>query len=342
MNNFSIILFPFALLFALITELRNFLYDKKILKSVSFDLPIINVGNLSVGGTGKTPMIEYLIRLLENDYKILVVSRGYKRKTKGFVIADKDATPDTIGDEPYQLYRKFDQIDVVVGEDRVTAIKRALKVLTPDVILLDDAFQHRKIKAGLNIVLTTFQKPFYRDFILPAGMLRECKKNIKRANMVILTKVPEKYKADELKSIVQKIKSYFQGTVFTSSINYSNSVTGKNKSVFTDDLQDYKVLLITGIANPDTIYSFLSEKNINFDSLKFPDHHRFSKSDLQRIKKAFNSFSSRKKIILTTEKDYVRLEKYFNDELYYLSIQANVIENELFNKKILDYVSRNK
>jgi tetraacyldisaccharide 4'-kinase len=341
MNNFKIILFPFALLYALITEVRNFLFDKEIITAVSYDLPVINVGNLSVGGTGKTPLIAYLIRLLQDRYRILVVSRGYKRRTKGVVVADKYSTPETIGDEPYQLYRKFD-IDLVVGESRRDAIEKAFEKFSPDVILLDDAYQHRKLKAGLNIVLTTYQNPFINDYILPAGMLRECRKNIKRADMVVLTKLPDKPEKKRLQKIVSGIKKYFNGFVFTSKIVYEIQVSGKNKNISLTDLQDYKVLLVTGIANPDPIYSFLSKKNINFDSLKFPDHHRFSKADIRRIRHSFESIQAGKKIILTTEKDFVRMNSYFDDELYYLPIQAEIIEKELFNKKILDYVSRKK
>jgi len=340
--NFRIILFPFAVVYALITEIRNFLYDKKILKSTSFDIPIINVGNLSVGGTGKTPQIEYLIRLLQKEYKIAVISRGYKRKSKGFILADDTATPEKIGDEPYQIFKKFKPVTVAVAENRTEAIRKVLDKISPDVILLDDAYQHRKVKAGLNILLTPFNRPFYKDFILPAGNLRECRYRANRADLVIVTKIPNTLNLDEKLSFNQAVNRYVNAPVFFSKINYDTQVYSKQGTLKLEKLREFSVLLVTGIANPKPLYAFLSEKNINFESLKFGDHHHFSLDDIKQIKKSFEKMQNQKKIILTTEKDYVRLQKHFDKDLFYLPIQTNVIENELFNKKILAYVNNKR
>ncbi len=340
--NFRLILFPFTVLYALIMELRNFMYDKRILKSEQFEVPVINVGNLSVGGTGKTPQIEHLIRLLQKNYKIAVISRGYKRKTKGFIVADESSTPETIGDEPYQIFHKFDPIIVAVGEDRVKAIRKVLAKFHPDVILLDDAFQHRRVQAGLNLLLTPYQTPFFNDFVLPAGNLRECRKNAKRADLVVVTKSSDELTDHQRDLYRKKIHLYTDAPVFFSHIVYDDKIYN-NKSIFLlHELTSYEVLLVTGIANPHPLYSFLSEKNINFDSLKFGDHHYFSKEDVKHIKKVFEKINNEKKIILTTEKDFVRLHRHFEKDLYYLPIQTEIFENEVFNNKILDYVSNKK
>jgi len=338
MNNFRWLLLPFSIIYAVVTELRNWLYDKGLKKSETFPVPVINVGNLSMGGTGKTPQIEYLIRLLQNDYKIAVISRGYKRQTKGFVLADNNSTPESIGDEPYQIFKKFKNIIVAVSENRATGIRKVLDRFLPEVILLDDAFQHRRVKPGLNILLTPYQKPFYQDCILPTGKLREIKKNAKRADMVIVTKSPEVLRKNDIDNIINKIKTYTNADIFFSNIIYSQNIYGKNDIIKLDNITGYTVLLVTGIANPKPLYSFLSKKNINFESLKFGDHHNFSKSDIQLIKSRFNTIKSDNKIILTTEKDFVKLQAHFNRNLYYIPIETQIIEERKFNNKIIEYV----
>ncbi len=341
---FRLIFFPFILLYALITEVRNVLYDKGILTSTTFNIPVISVGNLNLGGSGKTPQIEYLIRLLQPDYKVAVISRGYKRLTKGFMVADVEVTPATIGDEPYQIYRKFDNVIVAVGEDRVAAVKKVIAIYNPDVILLDDAFQHRRINAGFQILLTPFDRPFYKDWLLPAGNLRELPKNARRADLVVVTKLPEKANPEKQQKVKKKIKKYAGNkAVFFSKIAYADYITNDIAKISLPDLKAYKILLITGIANPQPLYAFLSEKNINFESLKFGDHHRFSTTDIQRINKQYEDIKASKKLILTTEKDFVRLSSLLNDDvLFYLPIQTEIIDNEKFNNKIIDYVRNYK
>ena len=342
LNKLRYILFPFSIVYALITEFRNLLYDKKILKSVSFDVPIINVGNLSVGGTGKTPQIEYLIRLLQNDYKIAVISRGYKRKSKGIIIADEQATAEQIGDEPYQIHQKFPNVLVAVGSSRVAVVRKVLAKNDIDVILLDDAFQHRHIKAGLNIILTPFQQLFSNDFVLPAGNLRECRRQAKHADIVLVTKSPDDINLKQKEPVIQSLRKYFEKTIFFASIDYQDEILSDKNAISLLKLKDYDVLLITGIANPKPLYSFLSEKNINFVSLKYGDHHSFSATDIQQINKQYQQLQSNDKIVLTTEKDYVRLRHLVNLPLYYLPISTKVFENEMFNNKILDYVRKDK
>jgi len=340
MLKFRYILFPFSLLYACITKIRNFLYDKQIIKSESFDIPVINVGNLSLGGTGKTPMIEYLIRLLQKDYKIAVISRGYKRKSKGFIVADNNSSAEKIGDEPYQIHRKFKDVIVAVGEKRADAIRKVLVKFKPDVILLDDAFQHRSVQAGFNILLTTYQKPFVQDFILPTGDLRECRHNAKRAHTVIVTKSPVSIPEKKKEKLIHDIHKYVKQDVFFAQIKYAGKIFSKQGSIDLEDLKAYQVVLITGIAQPQTLYDYLSEKNLNFEVLKFDDHHHFSKADIQRIKKVFEHKKTDNKLILSTEKDYVRLQNHFEKELYYLPIETEITDNNKFNNKILDYVQK--
>jgi tetraacyldisaccharide 4'-kinase len=326
----------------MLTEIRNLLYDKQLKKSASFDLPIINVGNLSVGGTGKTPQIEYLIRLLQNDYKIAVISRGYKRKSKGFIVADKQSTAEQIGDEPFQIYQKFPNLVVAVCASRVEAAQKLLQKHKIDLILLDDALQHRGIKAGLNILLTSYNQLFTNDYILPVGNLRECRYQAKRADMVLVTKSPFELNTQAATDIKKKVRKYFEKDIYFSTIAYDHNVFSEKNQMQLQDLKQYSLLLVTGIANPQAIYSFLSEKNINFEALKFSDHHHFSKTDLQRITKQFQQIKSDKKIVLTTEKDYVRLHHLVDFPLYYLPIQTQIFEKEAFNNKILDYVRKEK
>ncbi len=341
--NLRLILLPFSVLFALITEVRNFLYDRGILKQYEFDVPVISVGNLNVGGSGKTPQIEYLIRLLQPGYKVAVISRGYKRLTKGYIEANENSSPETIGDEPYQIYRKFKDIIVAVGENRVEAVRKVVKKHRPGVILLDDAFQHRRIKPGWQILLTPYKHLFYNDWMLPAGNLRELPKNVNRADMIIVTKLPENLDAKKQNKIRSKIAKFTGKEVYFSKINYAPYLTNEIKQLNINDLADYKILLITGIADTSQLYAFLSKKNINFEGLKFGDHHRFSPADIRRIKKKFAGIKSSKKLILTTEKDYVRLSfRLSGGMLYYLPIQTEIIEKKEFNQKVLAYVRSKK
>ena len=340
MNFLRKIVYPFAVLYGIITSIRNFLYDKNFLKSTKFKTPTLVVGNLSVGGTGKTPQIEYLIRLLQNDYKIAVLSRGYKRKSTGFIIADKNSSAELIGDEPFQYYKKFKNIIICVDADRTNAIAQLEKLKDPpDIILLDDAFQHRKVVGGFNILLTDFNNLYVNDTMLPAGNLRENKSGAKRAQLIIVTKCPKKLSDKDQIAITEKLKPSKNQTVFFTAIDYNTTLKGATK-ISIDELHNFEVLLVTGIANPAPLVSFLNEKNINFEHLKYPDHYNFKSQDIQLIDSKLESFKSKKKLVLTTEKDYVRIFAKVK-KLHYLSIKSIVINHKNdFDKKIKNYVEQ--
>ena len=334
MNFFRKILFPFSILYGIITSIRNFLYDNEILKSYSFDVPVIAVGNLSVGGTGKTPQIEYLIRLLSDKYKVATLSRGYKRKSKGFVLADKTSNALTLGDEPFQYFQKFKNIQVAVDADRKNGINQLISSKNkPEIILLDDAFQHRKVNAGLYILLTTFTDLYVDDFILPTGNLRESRSGAKRANIIIVTKCPKNLSAEAQNQIKSKFKLAQNQQLFFSYIQYDNFVYSENQKIDAGTFVKENKLIIAGIAKPEPFFEFLKKENDEI--LQFPDHHQFLENDIELIKN-----KSENKLIITTEKDYVRLKGFIDQgKLFYLPIKCKFIaEQENFDKTILNYV----
>jgi tetraacyldisaccharide 4'-kinase len=332
MNFLRKILFPLAFLYWLITFIRNWLYDIGAFKSYSFDVPIIAVGNLSVGGTGKTPQIEYLIRLLSEKYRVAVLSRGYKRLSKGFVLADDQATANSIGDEPFQFYSKFPTIQVAVDANRKKGIEKLLQLQNkPEVILLDDAFQHRKVKAGFYILLSAYDDLFCDDFILPFGNLRESALGKKRADMIIITKCPNDLSELAQQNIKEKLQ--VKQPVYFTTIQYDDCVYGNENSIHVEALKTESKLLIAGIAKPKLFFDFL--KSETDETLVFPDHHHFSKQDCEQILAKANG-----RKIITTEKDFVRLNGLLpNAQLYYLPIKA-VFLNTNFDKAIEDYVGK--
>jgi len=335
------ILYPFSFLYGEIVTIRNKLYDKGVLKSTSFNVPIIVVGNLSVGGTGKSPQIEYLVRLLHNDYKIAVLSRGYKRKTKGFIIANENSTVKQIGDEPMQFFQKFKNIIVAVDADRVNGINELNNLSNkPDVILLDDAFQHRKVEAGFNMLLTPYDNLYVDDTMLPTGDLREKVTGANRAQLIIVTKCPENLTEEEQFKIADKLQPEMHQTVFFSKIAYAEAVQGVD-NIKVDELYNYKVLLVTGIAKTKHLCEFLDVKKIDFQHLKFSDHHHFTDNDLAKIQNTFNQIKSAKKLILTTEKDYVRAFDSTYKNIYFLPIETTFLEHQNdFNTLIKNYVEQ--
>lgn len=343
MNKLRKILYPLSILYGEITDIRNKAYDKNILPSSTFNLPVIAVGNLNTGGTGKTPQVEYLIRLLKDDYKIAVLSRGYKRKSKGFQIADKNSTAEQIGDEPLQYFRKFNNIIVAVDTDRVHGVNELQKLkASPEVILLDDAFQHRKIKAGLNILLTTYENLYVDDTVLPTGNLREKKSGASRAEIIVVTKCKKILTEKEQFKTSQKLNPELNQTVFFSKIVYENQIKSKTDTIKVDDLQNFDVLLVTGIAKTKPLIEFLNDKNIRFKHLKFSDHHNFTENEIDKITYEFSKISNKKRIILTTEKDFVRAFEKIDNKVYYLPIKTEFISNEKdFNIIIINYVQQN-
>ena len=323
------VLFPFSIIYHLITAIRNLLFDIGLLKSISFRKPIIVVGNLNVGGTGKTPQIEYLIRLLKEDFKISVLSRGYKRKSKGFLVVNNSHFAENVGDEPLQFFKKFDDIIVAVDTNRTNGIQQLLKQKNaPEIILLDDAYQHRKIKAGFYILLTKYNDLFVDDFLLPTGNLRESRRGANRANVIIVTKCPENLSKSKQEKIVKKLNLTFSGDIFFTTISY-NDVLKSNQNVIinTNVLSDYEILLITGIANPSPLLDYLKNKNCSFKHLNFPDHHQFTSKDLHKINRSFKEISSDKKIILTTEKDFVRLSEKIK-LIYFIEIETKFVSSQ--------------
>ena len=326
------ILFPLAFLYWLITYIRNWLYDKGIFKSSSFDIPIIAVGNLSVGGTGKTPQIEYLIRLLSEKYKVAVLSRGYKRSTHGFILADENATASSIGDEPFQFYSKFSNIQVAVDANRKNGIENLLQLPNkPDVVLLDDAFQHRKVKAGFYILLTAYDDLFCDDYILPFGNLREPSSGKKRADMIIVTKCPNDLSEIAQQEIREKLKVKQQ--VFFTTIQYDDFVFGNDSQLLVSEIQSESKVLVAGIAKPKLFFDFL--KNENDETMVFPDHHHFSKQDCEQILTKANG-----RIIIATEKDFVRLNGLLpKAQLFYLPIKSTFLNTNI-DKTIEDYVGQ--
>ena len=332
MNLLRKLLFPFAILYGFIISIRNFLFDKGVLKSTSFDIPVIAVGNLSVGGTGKTPQIEYLIRLLSDKYKVATLSRGYKRKSEGFVLADENSNAEILGDEPFQFYQKFPNVMVAVDANRTNGIQQLLSQNEkPEIVLLDDAYQHRKVKAGFYILLTSYGDLYSDDFILPTGNLRESRSGAERASIIVVTKCPKILTDDEQSEIRLKLKSSQQ--VFFTFIDYDIFIFGKNEKIAVGEIKSESKLLLAGIAKPKPFFDYL--KNENDECLTFPDHHHFSDADLDAIR---NKANGRK--IITTEKDYVRLkDSELVDQLYYLPIKSSFINHQQnFDATILEYI----
>ncbi|MFV0531102.1 MAG: tetraacyldisaccharide 4'-kinase [Flavobacteriales bacterium] len=330
-----IILLPISIPYGIITYIRNKLYDQGILKSTSFNLPIICIGNLSIGGTGKTPHTEYIIHLLKNNYKTAVLSRGYGRKSKGYILADDHATSEVLGDEPLQFYSKFkNEITVAVDENRVEGIQNLIQTIAPEVILLDDAFQHRAIQAGFNIILTPFDDLFTEDHVLPAGNLREYPSGINRADVVIVTKCPVELNEYDKNHIISKIQAISALKIYFSYIEYDTKIYGQ-KTLDIKKIFNEKIILLTGIANPKPMMEYLKTKVEIVEHLSFPDHHNFTKKDISLIKE-----KTKNHIILTTEKDYMRLKfvELSENPLFYLPIRIKLDKPDEFDQMIKQYV----
>jgi len=351
------LLYPFSLLYGIGVYFRNRFYDLDILKSREFEVPVISIGNITVGGTGKTPHVEYLIRLLKDKFEVAALSRGYKRKTRGFRFVECDMPVREAGDEPVQIRKKFPDVTVAVCENRVHGVEKLLHAGTkksPDVVILDDAYQHRRIRAGINILLIDYNRPLNKDMLLPAGRLREGAVRIRRANIIIFTKCPAGEVTPIRRRILQKdIKLKPYQSLFFTTYKY-----GRIKAVFPDNKpindfyteHSYGVLIVTGIASPHLIPHYLRQFAGESDMISFPDHYSYSKKDIRTIMTRFKKINKKKKIIVTTEKDAVRfadipgLEKAFKEALYYLPVEIEFLDGEerLFNKKILNYVGENK
>jgi tetraacyldisaccharide 4'-kinase len=350
----SIILYPFSIIWRLITDFRNFLYNSKLLKSFEFEVPVICIGNITVGGTGKTPHSEYLIELLRKKFNIALLSRGYKRKSKGFHFAVPGSGIADIGDEPLQISRKFPDITVAVDGDRVRGVKKILaEKPETEVIILDDGYQHRRITPGLSILLSDFVTPISRDHLLPYGNLRESAGNIDRADVILITKTPA-YLSDKEQGVSESglgRKSW--QTVFFTTLRYRDPVPVFDKNAsesLTFNLPECGILLITGIANPKPLYDHIRKSCKEIIHLPFRDHHNFTRRDIEKINNARNRLVTEKKYVFTTEKDAVRLRELSEinepllSALYYIPVEIRFLNDkeEEFNNLIIDYVGKNK
>lgn len=348
LKSFRIFLFPFSLLYLAVIFLRNWLFDKQILGSSTFGLPLVCVGNLSVGGTGKSPMVEYLLDLLRHRYKVATLSRGYKRKTKGYALADARSSALEIGDEPMQFHLKYPEVPVAVGEERIEAIPQLLHD-RPDtqVIILDDAFQHRSVKAGLNILLTDYNNLFTRDFYLPTGDLRDLKSGYKRAQLIVVTKCRPDLDESERQKIIREIRPLKNQEIFFTCIDY-----GRPYHISTREERklnpDTEVLLVTGIANPRPLKKLLEEHAHTYQMLQYPDHHIFTIDDLAEIRQQVRKMKALDKVILTTEKDMVRLLKFSTEldglPLYVVPVRHRFLfeEGPAFDRQVISFIDHFK
>lgn len=342
-----ILLLPFSFIYGLIIWVRNYLFDVGLLKSVEFKLPVIAVGNLSTGGTGKTPHVEYLIRLLKGRFKLAVVSRGYLRKTRGFVLADINSTVLMVGDEPMQYINKFDNLLVAVDENRCHGIQKLLSDHAKmDAVILDDAYQHRYVKPGLSILLTDFHNLYSNNYLLPAGRLREPRSAAKRADIIIVTKTDPVFSLLSKRAVLEQIKPLPHQKVFFSFVTYGLPVP-----IFAD-LPPLRynmintIVLFAGIANPYPLEQYLKRLCNELITINFNDHHQFTEKDIVAIKTSYNNQFSKRKVLLTTEKDAMRLHEpsisrlFKGIPIYYIPIEISFHfrEKEKFDNLILDFV----
>lgn len=336
-------IYPFSLGYHLATWMRNMFYNLGIFKSKKFKTPIINVGNLSVGGSGKSPMVMYLADLLSKHFRTGVLSRGYGRVTKGYAITNYESNYKIVGDEAMQLFERFkNRFVIAVSEQRVPGAEKVISDMDLDVLVLDDAYQHRAIKPGFNILMTDYNDPYFKDFILPAGDLRESRSGANRAQIIMVSKCPSDLTQEKKQYFISRIKPAYNQKVFFSSIRYDENIFSINKKLPDNNLAYYDILLITGIANPKPLVQHLAKFSQKVKHLKFKDHHNFSDADIKNILAEYKKLGEYK-LILTTEKDYVRLKTfdYLRELVYYWPINVSIDQQQEFNQIILDYVRKN-
>lgn len=355
-NNWKVVLIPFAWLYGLVIWIRNRLYDHGIFKSVAFNIPLVSVGNISVGGTGKTPHVEYLAGLLKENFNVATLSRGYKRKTRDFRIVTPASTVRETGDEPLQMKRRHPSITVAVDRKRVNGVKKLMNQTPPlEVILLDDAYQHRSLKTGLSILLVDYARPIDRDRLLPAGMLREPASNRKRANIILVTRTPADIKAIERREYVSHFGLSLGQHLYFTSMHY-----GELRPVYPEtpgkDLAWFKehagaILLVTGIANPAPLREYAQSIYGKLAELSFRDHHAYTEKDMEKISASYHRLKEQHQVVLvlTTEKDAVRLQEQnphpeLRDAFFAVPIQVHFLndDKEQFDRQILNYVNSNK
>ena len=322
MSVIRFLVFPLSIIFKFVTDLRNKLYDCNFLKSEKISVPVISVGNLSTGGTGKTPMVDFIINNLKKDYDITVLSRGYKRKLKGFIEIKNSDNPIQVGDEPFLLKSNHVEVPIFVCEDRVEGANKIISESDTNLILMDDAFQHRKISRNLDIVLTDYNNLFYKDYLLPYGYLRESRKNINRADIIIVTKCPLDFNKADANKIKNQINPKKTQSLFFSQIKYSEKLFGFKELSF-KSIRNSKLTLVTGIANSQPLKEYLKKNNVNFDHFDYPDHYNYSRKDVNKI-----LATTKNNIILTTKKDYYKLSQFKIDNLLYIDIKVEFLDGK--------------
>lgn len=351
-----LLLAPFMYIYRGIIVFRNFLYDSKILSSKQFNLPIISIGNISVGGTGKTPHTEFILEKLIDSYNVAILSRGYKRKTKGFLLVNEDSIFTDVGDEPLQIKLKFPTAIVAVCENRVKGVEQLLELFPSlQVIILDDAYQHRRINAGLSILLNNYNRPISQDYLLPYGFLREPRSSSHRAHIIIYTKCPNNLTPIDLRILTKDIHLMPFQYLFFSKLKYLDLVPvfkhSNNNKITTEMLKLYNIVIVTGIAYSENLVNYIQSKSKSFVHLKFSDHHNFTSKDINKLATTFNK-NKEDSIIITTEKDAIRLKdnKYITEELkeyiYFLPIKVELLNSDedikQFDNQIFSYVRNNK
>ena len=339
------LLFPFSLIYASITGIRNLLFDYGLLKSKNYNVRIICIGNLSVGGSGKTPHTQYLINLLKHNYKVAILSRGYGRNNSNLKYVEVNNTSNQVGDEPLLIKRNHPDCLVVVEKNRDKGIKQILKDFPKtEVILLDDGFQHRWIKAGFNILITPYFLPYYQDYLMPVGNLRESKKEAKRAQAIIISNTPKQSHPTEKEGMLKKFNLLTNQTAYFSHIKYNKweCINMHNKL---PEKITYSITLVTGIANSQPLVNHLKKTGHSIRHLEYPDHYKYTTKDIDNILTKYNADRSTKKLILTTEKDAPKLQEFKNqfgtENVYVAPIKVVLEQNERFEKQIFDYVERN-
>ncbi len=348
----KILLYPLSWIYGLIVYIRNSLYDYKFLKSTEFEIPVISIGNITVGGTGKTPHTEYLVELLKKHVKVATLSRGYRRKTKGFRLVETSSKAWEVGDEPLQIKKKFPEVTVAVDEKRVRGINQLLKDETnsPDAVLLDDAFQHRKVSPGINILLIDYNRPINKDELLPVGRLRERKYQRRRANVIIYTKCPDEITPITRRIIMKDVNLRpYQSLYFTTMV-YGNPVPVFRESPGEEEELKQQVILLAGIANPTLWQSYMAGRYAVIDELIFGDHHHFTAKDIKMIEARFIRYQELNPVIVTTEKDAMRLRdeesipRFIRSRMYYIPLKIKFLDHEgkSFDKTIVGYVKDNR
>jgi len=337
-----ILLYIIAIILDIITKIRNLFFDWSIFPSRGYKTPIICIGNLSVGGTGKTPLTDYIIHLLKKEYKVAVLSRGYGRKKQDFRYVSYNSKVKEVGDEPLMLKKKHPNIIIAVDSNKRRGVKKIIQDNNISIILLDDGFQHRWIKAGMNILLTKYELPFYNDYLYPFGKLRENKNGAKRSDIIIITKCPNTINPITKKGMIEKLNINYHQKVYLSKIEYEDG-TGLKR--INNSIKKYSIILVTGIEDATPLINYLNQENYKINHLKYSDHHNYTEKDCQNILDTYHKESNINKIILTTDKDKVKLEEFnaiFEPvKIHHISIKTNIEMEAEFKKQIIDYVRKN-